>query len=153
MNNFRNQFRRAANEVRRFITGKLPGTIGKMTQEHFQASFDNEGFTDATLKKWPEVKRRQGTGGKQYSRKRRTDKILHDTGELHKSIRWDDDFDGKIVIKSDLDYSQIHNEGGMAGRGHKVRIPQRQFMGPSKAVNKKIEKEIIRGIDIIFKYK
>ena len=33
------------------------------------------------------------------------------------------------VAATNLEYAAIHNFGGMAGRGRKVKIPQRQFLG------------------------
>lgn len=35
--------------------------MGVLAVNHFKESFDKEGFTDKTLKKWPEVERRKST--------------------------------------------------------------------------------------------
>lgn len=159
-----NDLKRVANEAKYFITGELPRDIGKIAEDHFRESFQNEGFTDETFVRWEEVQRRKeenqkivrnrktGKKSSKYSQKQRTSPILTDTGDLGDSIRWNGST-RNITIGSDLAYAQIHNEGGMAGRGNKVKIPKRQFMGPSRQLDKKIEKKIIRGIDIIFKYK
>ena len=136
-----------------------------MAEDHFRDSFHNEGFTDETLVKWPEVERRKeenqkitknkktGKKSSRYSRKQQTSPILTDSGDLGDSIKWDMDYNKEIVITTDSEYAQIHNEGGMAGRGKKVKIPKRQFMGPSKQLEKKIEKTLIRGVDLIFEFK
>ena len=152
MKDLSNALRRIGNEARRLVTGRLPATIGKMAEDHFRQSFRDEGFTDASLQKWPDVKRRTHPR-KGATRRERTAPILTQSGELGDSIRWDQDYDKQVVIKSDIEYAQIHNEGGMAGRGRKVRIPKRQFMGPSKKLEQKIQKEIIREVDLLFKFK
>lgn len=164
MNNLLNDLKRIAREAQIFVTGQLPREIGKISEDHFRESFRNEGFTDESLVKWPEVERRkeanQGTyknrkGQKKskYSHKEQTSPILTMSGDLGDSISWEADFNKTITIGSDSQCAQIHNEGGMAGRGNKVKIPKRQFMGPSRELDRKIEKKIIRGVDIIFKYK
>lgn len=73
--------------------------------------------------------------------------VLTDSGNLGKSIDWNADYNAKaVVMSSDVAYAQVHNEGG----GPK-NMPQRQFMGPSKALEKKIIEKIDREIDKIFK--
>lgn len=55
------------------------------------------------------------------------DKILQQDGFL-RLVHPDADKDSAGVY-SNLPYAAIHNRGGMAGRGRKVRIPQREFLG------------------------
>jgi len=55
------------------------------------------------------------------------DKILQQGGYLRLvHPEYDSDSAG---IYSDRKYAAIHNRGGMAGRGHKVKIPKREFLG------------------------
>jgi phage gpG-like protein len=50
---------------------------------------------------------------------------------------------GVAIIYSDVPYAAAHNEGtNNAGRGHKTRIPKRQFIGESRTLNKKAMKII-----------
>ena len=50
---------------------------------------------------------------------------------------------GVAIIYSDVPYAAAHNEGtNNAGRGHKTRIPKRQFIGESRTLNKKAKKII-----------
>ncbi|MDD5395238.1 MAG: phage virion morphogenesis protein [Thiothrix sp.] len=82
-------------------------------------------FVDAstpTGEKWPALsevtikRRRNGS-----------DKPLRDTGVLMNSLQ--SFVQGNTAhIGSHLIYSNIHNYGGMAGRGRKVKIPQRRYM-------------------------
>lgn len=58
-------------------------------------------------------------------------KKLQVDGNLKTSIQrsWDDSSAELTAGGSNLEYAAIHNFGGQAGRGRKVTIPQRQFMG------------------------
>ena len=52
------------------------------------------------------------------------------TGDLWRS--WDFKMqalsDGwRVVVGSDVVYARIHEKGGMAGRGHRTRIPKRRY--------------------------
>ena len=59
--------------------------------------------------------------------KYRNGKPLNDTGALRNSFSTFSDNDTALV-GTNLVYAAIHNFGGMAGRGRKVRIPQREFL-------------------------
>lgn len=69
--------------------------------------------------------------------------ILQDTGTLRDSIRASP---GRysVTIGSVLEYAAIHQFGGMAGRGKKVRIPARPFLPVDKDGNLSPEAE--RGV-------
>lgn len=45
-------------KLRKFLEKDIYIILGEEAVNHFQESFDNEGFTDKTLKKWDDVKRR-----------------------------------------------------------------------------------------------
>ena len=55
------------------------------------------------------------------------DKILQQDGYL-RLVHPESDKDSAGLF-SDRDYTAIHNRGGMAGRGRKVKIPKREFLG------------------------
>lgn len=60
---------------------------------------------------------------------------------------------GQVSIASDAPHAQIHNEGGtfkVFGK-HSATMPPRQFMGPSAELDAKVEAEINRMFDRIFK--
>lgn len=69
--------------------------------------------------------------------------ILQDTGALRSSIRAHSDRDS-VTIGSVLEYAAIHQFGGMAGRGKKVRIPARPFIPVDRDGNLSPEAE--RGV-------
>lgn len=60
---------------------------------------------------------------------------------------------GKTTVYNDAPHAKIHNEGGtfkVFGKAT-AKMPKRQFIGYSKELNKKIEQEMLRQIDRIFK--
>lgn len=69
--------------------------------------------------------------------------ILQDTGVLRDSIRAHPGRDS-VTVGSVLEYAAIHQFGGMAGRGKKVRIPARPFLPVDKDGNLSPEAE--RGV-------
>lgn len=82
--------------------------------------------------------------------KRANNAILIKSGALRRSIR--SDVHGlTITVSSNLPYAQIHNEGGMAGRGKKSRIPQRQYMGNSEVMMQEFEENFYKMMNGLFK--
>lgn len=98
-------------------------------EKFYRKSFDDEGFTDRSKKKWQAVKRKSGG------------KILTKSGRLADTLRAQ--ISGtEIRIISPLPYAKIHNEGGQAGVNGSATIPKRQFVGESEALEKIIGTEI-----------
>lgn len=60
-------------------------------------------------------------------------KALLDTGALRNSIKVLHASSAEALVGTNLRYAAIHNFGGKAGRGRKVTIPARPFMGLSQA--------------------
>lgn len=58
-------------------------------------------------------------------------KALLDTGALRNSIAVSGVTDAEVTVGTNLAYAAIHHFGGKAGRGKKVTIPARPFMGVS----------------------
>jgi phage gpG-like protein len=165
-------------EAQRYFDNDVPVVIGVEAVNHFKESFQNEGFTDSSLKKWDsrKTKRVNGTNAQ---------KILSKSGELGDSIDYRIEGD-TVVIYSDKPYAQIHNEGGTIAVTDKMRaffwqqyyvavdatgnkedalaqqfkfmalansitIQQRQFMGDSQALTEKISNKIVRDLTHILK--
>lgn len=140
----------------RYLQTAAPRVIGVEAKKHFKEGFVNEGFTDAVLEPWKEVKRRSedrkkrnknGTISKSQPRDQRR-KILSDAGTLKNSIDYaisgneievgTDDIKGK---------AEAHNEGTTtAGRGNSTTIPKRQFIGKSEQLEKKIQEKFERDV-------
>ncbi len=75
------------------------------------------------------------------------------TGDLKESIHYQKTGNGKIEVRSNLEYADIHNSGGMISIFGKknVKLPKRQFIGESKKLNQKITKIIENDIIKIIK--
>lgn len=156
-------------EMKQFIESDMPRIVGTEAVNHFKESFDNEGFTDSRKKKWkPRAFETNKSKGKS---------ILHGDGDLEDSIDYRTE-PGRVIIFSDKEYAQIHNEGGKITVTKKMRsffwamfyetgeevyrnmamtkkkeieIDARTFMAFSEVLNRKIEKKLDKRVDQIFK--
>lgn len=66
-----------------------------------------------------------------YAARRKGGKILFVTGRLRGSI-FTSVSPGEVLIGTNMPYAAIHHFGGLAGRGHNVKIPARPFMPMTK---------------------
>lgn len=162
MDQFQRDIERQTRELQEFMEHDLLDIIETEGLNHFEESFDNEGFTDGALKKWEPRKTTDKKGkditryrtnkvGKKgnlnsYGRKNEGRAILtgHNTGgnKLRNSLKAKQ-IDSGVEFSSDKEYAQAHNEG----EGH---LPKRQFMGASKELDKKIIKKVDNTLDKIF---
>lgn len=159
---FDEDIKRQARELKEFMDNDVLDIIKVEGLNHFEESFDNEGFTDSSLKKWDARKTTDKRGrditryrtnkvGKKgalnnYGRKNEGRAILtgHATGgnKLRNSLKAQKISDG-VEFSTDKDYAQVHNEG-------EGNMPKRQFMGESKQLDKKIINKIDKSLDNIF---
>lgn len=135
--------RSSSTEVRQSFERTLPQLVGAAAVDHFKKSFRDEGFTDATLEPWKDVKRR--TNPTRADRAAASLPILTQSGDLGRSIEFTTQ-PGEAVITadtrgagSDKDYAAQHNEGTRL-------IPKRQFIGPSQTLDRRVERISIRLI-------
>jgi len=161
--------------LQRYIKHDVPEIIGTEAVNHFQESFQNEGFTDNSLKKWNKVKRRNsssswygfkyGSKVRKPGRKQRRKgsitnfspaatkrKILSGTGELRRSITYKKS-GNRVIVYSDKDYAETQNKGGkikIFGKSSRM-LSKRQFIGKSRKLKRNIIKEINNDITKILK--
>lgn len=147
----------------------LAVNIGEEAINFAKDNFRRQGFKDAILMKW---RRRKSGAPRNQGRA-----ILVDTGQLKRSIRITRISPGgnRIYIGSNVKYAQIHNEGGRVSgtasvrshyrrtrsgararvRAHSrnvnFRMPKRQFIGPSRELNKGIRRMIQLKLIKVFK--
>ncbi len=131
----------------------VPHIIGKEAVQHYEQSFANEGFTDKTLKKWKDVKRRDPKspwygfqlGNKNnFSPTRASDKILTGSSkELQNSIRYVVKTD-RVTVSTDKPYAAVHQFGLNSKIFGKKTFKQtpRPFIGKSEVLEKKITQKI-----------
>jgi len=155
-------FRDKSNKVKRLFQS-LPAILGQKALEFFDRSWDQKGFADRTLNKWkPVIDSKSG---------REKQRPLVQTARLRRSLRLKTDRNSAIIY-TDVEYAQIHNEGGtITGvaniKSHKRRtkngvvdvsahkrrvntdIPQRQFMGASELLKKELRQTIVDQISKI----
>jgi len=146
-NDFINKMNEIARRVPEAIK-RLPG-IAKVEGLNFiHDNFDKQGFEQRTgsVKKWKE---RKATKGKD---KRHGRQLLIDKGKMRRS--WDTESRATSTTTefiSSMPYTEVHNDGGLAGRPPGFIMPERKMIGPSEALDKRIEGKFDRMMDAIFK--
>jgi phage gpG-like protein len=113
--------------VKKSLNVDIPSIIAKDTKQYFQDNFKKQGFDSGTIEKW------QPRKSKKWKHP-----ILLKTGALKKSIHIRQRNSRRISLVSDLPYSRIHNEGlnGLAWGKYPFKMPKRQYMGHSPALEK-----------------
>lgn len=106
----------------------LMTTIGEALVAGTITRFENEEAPDGTA--WEPSHRASGADGQ----------TLTDTARLRNSID-SQATDDLVMVGSNVAYARIHQLGGKAGRGHKVTIPPRPYLGVSTA-----DVEEVKGI-------
>lgn len=112
---------------------------------------DNHPRRKNTKKKYKPRKSNPITNFSPAATKRPT--LIGKTGDLKESLSYK--LEGKkIIIESDQDYAEVHNEGGKIQifGGKTVQLPQRKFMGESEKLDTIIEHEIDKDIDNILNH-
>ena len=127
------------------ILQKVANEVSLMIKDNFlNESFFGNRWKEVNRRKWHKQKFKTKSG---HTKQRtippvrgaagRRRILTGSTGNLRRSIRYK--IEGNtLTIYSDAIYAKIHNEGGMAGRGLKVRIPKRQFIGDHPRLRAKI---------------
>lgn len=173
MEEFNRQFQQKMQEVKQFVeSNDIKDIAGVEAVNHYQGSFDNEGFTDETLEPWEDVARRDPkspwyghsgfSSGKakekikkgdtelvgNFSPARANAKILRgETSELRNSINYKYT-DRGVRVTSPTPYGRVHQFGLQARiYGKKLfTMIARPFMGKSKVLKANIEDKIKREI-------
>lgn len=158
--------------IQEFLANKLVRILANHSVNFFKKSFINQGFTDKELQKWkPSFK----------AGKKTASTILVRTGKLKRSIRILNISPYSYTIlagNQKIPYAAIHNNGGTITITTKMRkyfwymysatgndmwkflaitkkknitIPQRQFIGESKTLNKELLNIIENEFNKLFK--
>ena len=150
---FAKLFPQKMDEINQYIEGdEIRDMFGVEAVNHFKQSFLNEGFTDETLEKWPDVVRRDpaspwyGHSGQtgEFSKARTAAKVLSgETRELANAISYVRTPEG-AKITNDKPYASVHQFGLPAkiyGKKSFVMKP-RPFIGKSVVLKNKIEDNV-----------
>ena len=116
----------------------VPKRVGNVAKNHFLESFDNEGFSDGSIKSDPWDERKSKTKRDQVAKRRQ---LLIQSGALKRSIKVaSNPTFKKIAVGSyGIKYAERHNKG-LKG------MPKRQFVGKSKILDRKIRNLISKEI-------
>ncbi len=107
--------------------------VARTAENHFKDNFRQGGFLNDYLEKWEP--RKEADPGRA---------ILVKSGRLKRSIVAEPGSNFKrITVSSDVPYAKRHNEGFGT-------VPQRKFVGESKALNIKIKSLIRKALDRVF---
>ena len=135
-------------ELKRAFARTLPVKIGNEAVNFARDNFRKEGFMDGSLKPWTPSKRKSDPKHPDRAYATLSSRRMH----LYKSIQKRTQ-PGVAIIYSSVPYAAAHNEGTRnAGRSHRVVLPKRQFIGPSKTLDEKAKQIIEDEIRKIFKF-
>lgn len=156
------EIRKKLQEIADFRKNKLPDIVGTEAVNHFKEGFAKEGFTDKTLVKWRNVKRRDPASPwygfsmenkSRFSNTRALDKILTgDSKELQNSISYVKQTD-RVTVYSDKEYAAVHQFGLTSKIFGKKSFTQtaRPFIGKSEVLEQNIYAKIERELAKITK--
>lgn len=117
---------------------QIAQTVIAVEAENFHAeNFRKEGFTDQAFKPWPPRKKSESP--------RRA--LLVKTGALKGHALKGRVRGSGVDFVFPLDYMRVHNEGGKAGRGKGFTMPQRQYIGRSAELERRIKRKALALIN------
>lgn len=120
------------------IKRTIPVKLATAAQHHFRDNFQQSGFVDEGIKPWKRSKRQDDPKHPDRAYKTLLSRRDHLYMSIDKRIK-----PGVAIIYSNVPYAAAHNEGTRnAGRSHRVVLPKRQFIGPSKTLDEKARKII-----------
>lgn len=171
------EMKTAAAQVEKLFKEDAVKIMGIEGEKHFKKSFVDEGFTDEKLEKWQKLKpatiaKKRGNNQKVLTEEGHLADAVDWEADYNGQA---------VTFKNDRPYAQVHNEGGKITRRARTELfkrnrderkkfakgttpgqgftfketsynmPKRQFMGPSKVLEKKIVDKITKVLDKIFK--
>ena len=129
----------------------LPIVLGNIAKNFFLEAFRKGGFTDTGFKRWKQRRKRLGRGRTSPTLKEAATLVL--TGKLKRSIRVRPATFRITRIFTNVVYAAIHNIGlqGLAFGKAPFKMPEREFIGNSRTLERKLERRIFKEMDKVFK--
>ena len=129
---------------------RLPIVLGNIAKNFFLEAFRKGGFTDVGFKRWKQRRKRLGRGRTSPTLKEAA--TLVQSGKVKRSIRVRPATFRITRIFTNVVYAAIHNFGlqGLAFGKASFKMPEREFMGKSKVLERKLERRILKEIDKAF---
>lgn len=129
----------------------LPIILGNQAKNFFLQAFRKGGFTDISFRRWIPRRKRLAKGRTSPTIKEAA--TLVKSGKLKRSIKVRPATFRKTRIFTNLIYAAIHNFGlkGLAFGKHVFKMPERPFIRDSKALERKLERRVLKEINKVFK--
>jgi phage gpG-like protein len=169
--NTNNVMKQIERDVMRVVR-KAPRAVGRIAVNHFEENFERGGFMDKSLERWEPRKNDKDPGrgvliGKQSASLMRSIRVISTTGQaeivgtskpyarIHNRGGTINHPGGTAYFVRNRKahfvrnvtakrYNQIFNKELPRTKPHKIRIPQRKFLGPSHTLNLRIARWYIR---------
>ena len=109
-------------KIEQLIRIQMPVIAGQTAVSHFKSNFRQGGFINDGLQSWPKAKRE----GKDKSAGSNYKTLLSGRNHLYGSISYIPG-DSSVLIKNDVPYASIHNEGGTIQSHPTVTPKMRKF--------------------------
>lgn len=129
----------------------LPIVLGNIAKNFFLEAFRKGGFTDKGFKRWKQRRKRIGRGRTSPTLKEAA--TLVKTGTLKRSIKVRPATFKRTRIFTNLVYAAIHNFGlqGLAFGKVPFKMPEREFIGNSRVLERKLERRVLKEVNKVFK--
>jgi phage gpG-like protein len=136
------------------IEGDIARDIVAVEAEQFHAkNFRDQGFTDSGFTPWKKRKTNERNtktyegGIFELEHRDKGRALLVQSGTLKRHALKGRVVANTVTFEFPLVYERVHNEGGRAGRGNGFQMPQRQYVGESEYLKKRIEAKAKRYLD------
>jgi phage gpG-like protein len=139
---FSDEMRENNEKTKVLLHKELPEFVEQQAQKIVDESFQKETYQDGQSTHWKERKN-DNESAKQRQERRA---LLVKSSKLIRSVEAERRGD-EIIIGSDAEYAQVHNEGLKAGKGKGFNMPKRQFMPIPGESNPLLDKRVEKFLD------
>ena len=122
LQDFVTELKTKSKEIEDLMRRRMPVAAGQMAVSHFKSNFQKSGFVDNGLRPWEKSKRigKGKAAGNNYKT------LLSGRNHLFSSVSYIPG-DGVVLVKNDLPYASIHNEGGQVNAHPTVTPKMKKF--------------------------
>lgn len=141
---------RILREIERTASRVLPNLVAATAVNFVKERFRAQNWVDSTTKPWP--RRKSKTWGRKTPRNKGR-AVLVDTGRLRRSIRKIKADAESVIIGTDVEYAQVHNEGFRGKITQTVNQHTRNRYGREKrgrgVYSVKTKKELTKSVTVV----
>lgn len=136
-------FRKLAESIPHLEAQIVRDIVAVEAEAFHEKNFRDEAFTDQSMVKWAPRKKSDKNPARRA--------LLVKSGTLKGHALKGRTKKDAVEFVFPLEYERVHNEGGRSGRGAGFQMPQRQFIGESEYLKKRIEAKAKAYMDAHFK--